>query len=48
MQTNKMTKKLMIILFTNLNLIFMQEYLSYKNVNKIRILLTKLPYNKVI
>ena len=35
------------MLFTNSNLILIWKYLSYKNVKKMRALLTKLPYNKV-
>lgn len=38
----------MIIFFINSNLALIQKHLSYKNVNKMKISLTKLPYNKVI
>lgn len=48
MQNNKIIKKSMKILFNNFNLISIQKYLSYKNINKIRALLTKLLYSKII
>ncbi len=47
MQASKMTKRLMTMFFSNLTLAPMREYLSYKNVDKMRALLTKLPYSKV-
>lgn len=46
-QNNKITKKPITISFTNFNLASMQEYLSYKNVDKIRVLLTKLSYSRI-
>lgn len=33
---------------TNCNLVFMQEYLNYKNMDKMRVLLTKLLYSEII
>lgn len=48
MQASKMTKRSIIIFFINLNLVFMQEYLSYKNMNKMEALLIKLSYGKII
>lgn len=47
MQANKMRKRSITIFFNNLNFISMQKHLNYKNINKIRVLLTKLPYSKV-
>lgn len=35
------------IFFNNFNLLLMQQYLSYKNIYKIRSLLIKLLYNKI-
>lgn len=46
-QVNKMIKKLIIIFFSNSTLVSMWKHLSYKNIDKIRALLTKLSYNKV-
>ena len=43
-----MINRLLTIFFINPNLALIREYLSYKNVDKIRHLLTKLPYSKVI
>lgn len=43
-----MTKELMEMFFNNLNLVLMREYLSYRNVDEMRALLTELPYGKVI
>lgn len=40
-----MIKKWMRIFFNNFDLAFIWEYLSYKNVNKMKALLTKLLYN---
>ena len=37
----------MIMIFSNLTLIPIQEYLNYKNVDKIKVLLIELPYSKV-
>lgn len=48
MQTSKMPKRSMTMFFTNLNLALMQAHLSYKNVDKIRALLTELLYTRVI
>ncbi len=47
MQASKMTKGLMIMFFSNPTLASMWEHLSYKNVDKMKTLLTKLPYGKV-
>lgn len=47
MQASKMTKRSMTIFFTNSNLASMREYLSYKNVDKMRALLTELLYSKI-
>lgn len=47
MQASKMTKSSIKIFFNNLNLTLMEKYLSYKNLDKMRVLLTKLPYDKV-
>ena len=47
MQASKMTKRSMTIFFNNLTLASIQEYSSYKNVDKIRALLIELPYNKI-
>lgn len=43
-----MTKKLIERFFNNPNLIFIQEYASYKNMDKIKTLLSKLSYDKII
>ena len=48
MQASKMTKRLITIFFSNPTLAPMWEHLSYKNVDKMRALLTELPYDKVI
>lgn len=48
MQDSKMTKTLIEMFFNNLNLIPRQEHLSYENIDKIKVLLIKLLYNKVI
>ncbi len=47
MQVSKMTKMSIIMFFSNPTLTPIQEYLSYKNVDKMRVLLIKLPYNKI-
>lgn len=47
-EASKMTKGSMTIFFINLNLAPMQEHLNYKNMDKMRALLTELPYSKVI
>ena len=47
MQDSKMTKKLIELFFNNLNLIAIQDYLSCKNKNKIKILIIKLLYRKI-
>ena len=47
MQDSKMTKGSMGMFFNNLNLIPMQEHLSFKNADKMRALLTELLYGKV-
>ena len=46
-QVSKIIKELMTMFFTNSNLAPMWEYLSYKNVNKMRALLIQLLYSKV-
>ena len=46
-QTNKMTKRLMTIFFGNPTLVPIEKDLSYKNMDKIKALLTKLLYDKV-
>lgn len=46
-QASKMTKGSIEIFFRNPNLISMQKYLSYKNMNKIKVLLMELLYDKV-
>ena len=49
MQASKMIKELMtIFLVTNLTLTPMRKYLSYKNVDKMKALLTELSYYQVI
>ncbi len=47
MQVSKMMKGSMTMFFSNLILAPMREYLSYKNVDKMRALLTELLYSKV-
>ena len=47
MQESKMTKGSMGMLFNNPDLAPIREHLSYKNVDEMRALLTKLPYGKV-
>ena len=47
MQANKITKRSMTISFSNPTLAPMQKHLNYKNMGKIRALLTKLQYGKV-
>lgn len=46
-QASKIPKKLISIFFNNLNSP-MQQHLSYKNINKMKLLLTKLIYGKII
>ena len=48
MQASKMRKRLMTMFFSNPILILIWEHLSYKNIDKIKALLTKLLYGKVI
>ena len=48
MQTSKMTKRSMTMIFSNPILAPIQEYLNYKNIEIMRTLLTKLLYDKVI
>ena len=48
MQTSKILKELIAMFFNNPNLAPMQEYLIYKNVDEISLLLTELVYSKVI
>lgn len=45
MQNRKITKESIEIFFNNLNSILLQKYLSYKNIEKITALLTKLLYD---
>lgn len=47
-QTIKISKRSINIIFNNPNLALIQQYLSYKNVTKKRILLIKRLYDKVI
>ena len=47
MQDSKMTKKSIGIFFNNPDLASMQEHLSYKNVDEMKALLTKLLYGKI-
>ena len=47
MQVSKMTKKLITMFLSNPTLAPIWEHLSYKNVDKIKALLTELLYNKV-
>ena len=47
MQDSIMTKELMGIFFNNLDLTPMRQHLSFKNVDEMKVSLTKLPYNKV-
>lgn len=47
MQNNKITKLLMKLFFNNPNLISIQEYLIYKNIDKSNVFLIKLSYDKV-
>ncbi len=47
MQASKMTKESISMFFSNLTLALIQEYLSYKNMDKMRTLLTELLYGKV-
>ena len=47
MQDSKMTKGSIGIFFNNLDLAPMQEHLSFKNVDEMKALLTKLSYSKV-
>lgn len=46
-QNIKMTKRSVGIFFNNPDLVPIREYLSYKIVDKMRALITKLPYGKV-
>lgn len=48
MQANKITKSSIVIFFTNLNLAFIWKHPRYKNIDKIKDLLTKLLYGRVI
>ena len=47
MQDLKMSKRSMKRIFNNPDLVPMREYLSYKSIDKIRVLLTELLYGKV-
>lgn len=47
-QTSKITKGLITMFFNNPTLVFIKEFLSYKNVDKMRALLIKLLYSKRI
>lgn len=48
MQAGKMSKKLIDMFFNNLDLIPIQQHLNQKNKNKMKALLMKLSYGKVI
>ena len=48
MQDSKIIKSSMGIFFNNPHLTPKQEHLSYKNVDEMKVLLTKLPYAKII
>lgn len=48
MQVSKIIKNLIKIFFNNFNLRLMHKYLGYKNINKIKLLLIKLSYNKIL
>ena len=48
MQVGKMTKKSMIMFFSNPTLTYIWKYCNYKNMDKIKTLLIELPYGKVI
>lgn len=45
---SKMSKRLISMFFNNFNLVLIEQHLSYKNIDKIRELLIKLIYSKVI
>ena len=47
MQTSKMLKESIGMFFNNPDLAPMQQHLSYKNMDKIKTLLTELPYGKI-
>lgn len=47
MKASKIIKVLIIIFFSNSNLVSILKYLSYKNIKIIRVLLIKLLYNKI-
>lgn len=47
MQASKILKESIDMLFNNLDLVFLQQYLDYKNIDKIKALLIELPYNKI-
>lgn len=47
MQASKKIKKLRQFFLNNLDLAFIWNYLNYKNVDKIRALLTELPYDTI-
>ncbi len=47
MQASNMTKESMTMFFSNPTLALIQEHLSYKNMDKMRALLIKLPYGKI-
>lgn len=48
MQANKIIKRLLKMTFNNPNFVSMRKNLNYKNVDKIKTLLTKSSYIKVI
>lgn len=48
MQTSKMSKKAMDMIFNNSDLAPIQEHLSYKNIDELKALLIELAYGKVI
>ena len=47
MQASKIIKKLIAIFFNNFDMVVILKYQSYKNVDKIKALLTKLLYDKI-
>lgn len=42
-----MTKISMKMFFNNLDLAFVQKYLSFESIDKMKVLLTRLPYGKI-
>lgn len=48
MQINKLIKRLIITIYNNPDKTLRQNYLNYKNGNKMKVLLIKLVYGKII